>query len=82
MSWLVLVSSKCGIMSIRHLVASMLIKRCLKGGIRYTPDRRQSKMLIYYRRKLETEVLIDICGPTGDKWQSKTLLLAIFICVR
>ena len=27
---------------------------------------------------LETEFLIAICHPTGDKWQSKTLFLAIF----
>ena len=27
---------------------------------------------------LETGFLIAICGPTGDKWQSKILFLAIF----
>ena len=27
---------------------------------------------------LEAEFLIAICRPTGDKWQSKTLFLAIF----
>ena len=27
---------------------------------------------------LETEFLIAICRPSGDKWQSKTLFLAIF----
>ena len=27
---------------------------------------------------VETEFLIDICGPNGDKWQSKTLFQAIF----
>ena len=28
-------------------------------------------------RSLETEFLIAICCPTGDKWQSKMLFLAI-----
>ena len=37
----------------------------------------------YYRRteikkSLETEFLNAICSQTGDKWQSKTLFLAIF----
>ena len=27
---------------------------------------------------LETVFSIGFCGPTGDKWQSKTLFLAIF----
>ena len=47
-----------------------------------TPDRQQSKMLIISPNKdqklLETEFSIAICRPTGDKWQSKTLFLAIF----
>ena len=47
-----------------------------------TPDRRQSKKLILSMNKeqklLETEFLIDICRLAGDKWQSKTLFLAIF----
>ena len=47
-----------------------------------TPDRRQSKMLILSmnldRKSLDTEILIAICRPTGDKWQSKTLFLVIF----
>ena len=55
-----------------------------------TPDRGQSKTLILLtnvdKKALETEFLIDICRPTGDKWrsktgdkwQSKTLFLAIF----
>ena len=30
------------------------------------------------KKSLETEFLIAICRPTGDKWQSKTLYLAIF----
>ena len=46
------------------------------------PDRRQSKTLILSmnvdQKSLETEFFIAICRPTGDKWQSKTLFLAIF----
>ena len=30
------------------------------------------------KKLLETEFLIVICRHTGDKWQSKTLFLAIF----
>ena len=30
------------------------------------------------QKALETEFLIAICRLTGDKWQSKTLFLAIF----
>ena len=30
------------------------------------------------RKSLETEFLIANCRQTGDKWQSKTLFLAIF----
>ena len=29
------------------------------------------------KKSLETEFLIAICRPTGDKWQSKTLFLSI-----
>ena len=51
-----------------------------------TPSRRQSKTLKLSRnidqKSLETEFLIAICRPTGDKWQSKTLFLAILIRVR
>ena len=47
-----------------------------------TPDRRQSKTLILStnvdQNLLETEFLIAICRPTGNKWQPKTLFLAIF----
>ena len=43
---------------------------------------RQSKtsiLLTYVDKKsLETEFSIAICRPAGDKWQSKTLFLAIF----
>ena len=48
----------------------------------FTPDRRLSKTLILStkvnRKLLETEFLIAISRLTGDKWQSKTLFLAIF----
>ena len=47
-----------------------------------TRGRRQSKMLIpstnVNKKSLETEFLIAIFRLTGDKWQSKTLFLAIF----
>ena len=50
-----------------------------------TPDRRQSKTLILStnvdQKLLETEILIAIRRPTGDKWQSKTLSLEFFIRV-
>ena len=54
--------------------------------ISITPGRRQSKTLILStnadQKSLETEFVIVICRPTGDKWQSKTLFLAILIRVR
>ena len=31
------------------------------------------------KKSLETEFLIAICRPVGDKWKSKTLFLAILI---
>ena len=34
------------------------------------------------QKSLETEFSIAICRPTGDKWQSKTLFLAILVHVR
>ena len=47
-----------------------------------TPGRRQSKTSILStnvnKNSLKTEFSIAICRPTGDKWQSKTLFLAIF----
>ena len=47
-----------------------------------TPGRRQSKTSILStnvnKNSLKTEFLIAICRLTGDKWQSKTLFLAIF----
>ena len=30
------------------------------------------------QKSLETEYSFAICRPTGDKWQTKTLFLAIF----
>ena len=46
-----------------------------------TPDRQQSKTLILStnvdQRLLETEFSIAVCHPTGNKWQLKTLFLAI-----
>ena len=48
----------------------------------YTRDRQQSKMFTLSmnvdKKSLETEFSIAICRPTSDKWQSKTLFLAIF----
>ena len=49
-----------------------------------TPDRRQSKTLILStnvhvdQKSLETEFSIVICRRNADKWQPKTLFLAIF----
>ena len=51
-----------------------------------TPGRRQSKTPILSRivdqKSIETVFLNAICRSTGDKWQSKTLFLSIFIRVR
>ena len=48
----------------------------------HTPGRRQSKTLILStnvdQKSLEAEFLIVICRLIGDKWQSKTLFLAIY----
>ena len=48
----------------------------------HTPGRRQLKTLILStnvdKKLLETEFLIAICRQTGNKWQSKTLFLAVF----
>ena len=47
-----------------------------------TPDRRQSKTLTIStnvdQKSSETEFLIVICRPIGDKWQLKTLFLTIY----
>ena len=47
-----------------------------------TPGRGQTKTLKQStkidKKSLEAEFSIAICHPTGDKWQSKTLFLAIF----
>ena len=46
-----------------------------------TPGRRQPKPFMLStnvdQKSLETVFLITICRPNGDKWQSKTLFLAI-----
>ena len=51
-----------------------------------TLGRWQSKMSILLtdvdQKSIETEFLIAICRLTGDKWQSKTLFLAVFDSVR
>ena len=56
---------------------------CSIEYVSITPDRRQSKTLTIStnvdQKSLETEFLIVICRPTGDKWQSKTLFLAVFV---
>ena len=53
-----------------------------KMFIRIPLGRRQSKTFILStnldKKSLETEFSIAICRLTGDKWQSKTLFLAIF----
>ena len=60
------------------LMFCALVKICINT----TPGRQQSKMLIpstnVDHKSLETESSIAICRLTGDKWQSKTLFLAIF----
>ena len=47
-----------------------------------TPDRLHSNTLILSKNvdqnAIETEFLIAFYRPTGDKWQSKTLFLAIY----
>ena len=49
----------------------------------FTLGRRQLKMLIQStnvdKKSLETEFLLAICRHSGDKWQSKTLFLSIFL---
>ena len=46
-----------------------------------TPYRQRSKTLILStnvdQKSLETEFSVAICHPNGDRWQSKTLFLAI-----
>ena len=48
----------------------------------FLPGRRQSKTSILStnvdQNSFETEFLIAICRPTGDKWQSKILFISIF----
>ena len=69
---------------VKHSTTEPLRSRAA-GNINHlfpTPDRRQSKTLIVStnvdQKSLETEFAIAICRPTGDKWQSKILFLAIF----
>ena len=48
----------------------------------YTPDRRYTKSLpstYVDQQSLETDISIAICRPTGDKWQSNTLFLAVLV---
>ena len=51
-------------------------------GTRITSDRCHSETLILStsvdRKSLETGLSIAICRLTGDKWQSKTLFIAIY----
>ena len=60
-----------------------------------TPDKRQSETLIlstnvdqnsletgFFDCHLSPDFSIAICRPTVDKWQSKTLFLAISICIK
>ena len=67
-------------MKVAHLSTSMLLD-CLPLNV-FPLDRRQSKTVILStivdQKSLETEISIAICRQTGDKWQSKTLFLAIF----
>ena len=55
---------------------------CPAEHFNITSGRRQSKTLIpstnVDKKSLETEFLIAICRPIGDKWQLKMLFLAIF----
>ena len=59
-------------------ILNLMFNHCHRS-LMDTPDRRQSKTLIVStnvdQRSLETEFLIAICRPTGNKWQSKTLFL-------
>ena len=47
-----------------------------------TPERRQSITLLTLtntdQKSLETMILIAICRQSGEKWQSKTMLLPTF----
>ena len=59
------------------MVRNIKLNQCL-----HSIYRRQSKTFILSMKQrsksLETEFTIAICRPTGDKWQSKILFLAIF----
>ena len=73
----------------RHLMTRLFVAMTLQNNEELdsiidniTPGRLQSKTLILStnvdQKSLETEFSIAICRPTGDKWQSKPLFLAIF----
>ena len=58
----------------------------LINGFIYTPGRQQSKTIskideLGIKKSIETVFLIAICRQCGDKWQSETLFLKIFIYV-
>ena len=71
---------------LQRLLADIKSSHLATGGERViTMGSQQSKTLILStnvdKKWLETMFLIAICHPNGDKWQSKTLLLAILIRV-
>ena len=70
-----------------HSTFCTLVKKVKIGHVNIlilinAPGRRQWKTSILStnidKKLLETEFLIAICRPNGDKWQSKTLFLEIF----
>ena len=65
--------------SMKNYTGCKKLKSC---PFQLIPGRRQTKTLILSmnvdQKWLETEFLIAICRPTGNKFQSKTLFLAIF----
>ena len=87
LNWLIFLN----ILQAKRLLKEQKVETDLLEGEEYkdekkvsisTPDRRQSKTLILSttvdQKLLKTEFSIVICHLTGDKWQSKTLFLAIF----
>ena len=73
----------------KYILIIILLHFCLKlfnmlyfSNFVFTPGRQQSKTVILSmnvdQKSLETEFLIAICHPLGNKWQLKTLFLAIF----
>ena len=70
---------KTGFVASRPNTEKGNVKKCSFS----TPDRRQYKTLIRLSTNVDkkmsnVEFSIAICHPTGDKWQSHTLFLAIF----